>query len=175
MAQRGRPSSYSEEIAGEICTRLAQGQPLSKICSDAHMPEIHTVYNWHRAHTDFLSAYARARDDQADTLADEIIAISDTPIPGEIIEDETGPDGRRVKVTRRDMLEHRKLRVDARKWVASKLKPGRYSDRVLQEHTGRDGGPIGVKVETRDAVIDAIMGLVAAKPDGETSPKKGKR
>jgi len=41
-------------------------------------------------------------------------------------------------------VQHAKLRVDTRKWAASKLKPKRYGDKVTTEHTGPNGGPVHV-------------------------------
>jgi hypothetical protein len=38
-----------------------------------------------------------------------------------------------------------RLRVDARKWVAAKLLPKKYGDKVQQEVSGPDGGPIEVQ------------------------------
>jgi len=42
-----------------------------------------------------------------------------------------------------------RLQVDARKWIASKLLPKVYGDKVSHEHGGPDGGaiPHSVKVE----------------------------
>lgn len=94
--------------------------------------------------------YARAREDQADTLADQIIEIADTPMLG--IKTKTDDEGN-VETTEGDMIEHRRLRVDARKWIAAKLKPRKYGERLNTEHTGLDGGPIIIKAEPLDDVL----------------------
>ncbi len=129
---RGRPSTYSEEIAAEICGRLAAGEALTHICRDEHMPAVITVYAWQLRHPEFASSYARAREDQADTYADEIVCIADEVQIGETT---TVRDGVVEKVTG-DMVQRSKLRIDARKWVAAKLKPRRYGDRIQTEHSG---------------------------------------
>ena len=103
---RGRPSTFSPEIAAIICERLAEGESLRKITSDSDMPSMYTVYYWIGQQAEFANQYAHARADQADTLADEILHIADTD-----------PDASKARV-----------RVDARKWVASKLKPKKYGD-----------------------------------------------
>lgn len=77
------------------------------------MPCVKTVYLWLGAHPEFLQQYTRAREDQADTHADEIIDISDNY--------DEDPNSRRV-------------RIDARKWVASKLKPKKYGERIDHNH-----------------------------------------
>ncbi len=109
----GRPSIYSDELAAEICERLAAGESLNVICRDAHMPTRQAVHEWiadNRA--GFGDKYARARAAQADHYADEIIEIVDT---------ETDPARARV-------------RMDGRKWVASKLAPRKYGDRLETEN-----------------------------------------
>ena len=44
-------------------------------------------------------------------------------------------------------VQRSKLRVDARKWLMSKMKPKKYGEKVSQEITGKDGGPIETKTE----------------------------
>ena len=57
----GRPTLYSLEIALEICDRIADGESLVKICSDAKMPKKTAVYEWLLRHKEFAEIYARAR------------------------------------------------------------------------------------------------------------------
>jgi len=137
----GRPSDYSEETAAEICGRLASGESLVKICRDDHMPSTVTVYRWLGVNEAFRNIYASAREDQADTFADEIQQIADEPMIGKKTTTKANGD---VETVEGDMIEHRRLRVDARKWIASKLKPKKYGDRL--EHTGAGGGPLVVEV-----------------------------
>lgn len=73
------------------------------------MPDTSTVFRWLAKHEDFREQYARAREEQAETHADEIIDIAD-----DFADD---PNSRRV-------------RIDARKWIASKLKPKKYGDKT---------------------------------------------
>lgn len=56
----GRPSLYTQELAEEICERIAAGELLLHICKDAHMPVRRTVYNWLRSHEDFLLNFTHA-------------------------------------------------------------------------------------------------------------------
>lgn len=105
-----RPSNYRPYIADEICNRIANGESLVSICRDGEMPNAATVYEWLKKQPEFADRYARARETQADVLADEIVAIAD----------DYSPD--------RD-VQRDKLRIDARKWYASKLKPKVYGDR----------------------------------------------
>jgi hypothetical protein len=107
--KRGRPPMpYSDDAAVEICSRIASGEALTRVCQDDHLPGITTVYKWLVENATFAEHYTRARADQADTIADEIMLIADTE-----------PDPNRAKV-----------RIDARKWIASKLKPQRYGEKI---------------------------------------------
>jgi hypothetical protein len=139
----GRPTDYTQEIGATICALLAEGNPLKRICEQPDMPCKTSVYVWLIKHPEFAEMYTRAREDQADTLADEIIHIADSPEIG--VKTKTGKDG--VEIMEGDMIEHRRLRVDARKWVAAKLKPRKYGDRITNEMTGENGGPVKVSWE----------------------------
>ena len=111
-----------------------------------NMPKKTAVYEWLLRHKEFAELYARAREDQADTLADEIHAIADE-LPQQIV-DEKG------KTSRYDSayVQWQKNRVDARKWIASKLKPKKYSDRLM--HQGdKEADGIQVDVNIFDEMI----------------------
>jgi hypothetical protein len=66
-----------------------------------------------------LERYARATDDRADLIADEILEISDN-----------GSSADNVAVQRD------RLRVDSRKWLLAKLKPKKYGDKLDVAHSG---------------------------------------
>ena len=141
----GRPTKYSLGIALVICDRLADGESLVSICKDPAMPKKTAIYEWLASKKDFAEMYARAREDQADSLADQIIALADE-MPMEITDDKG--------TTRFDSayVQWQKNRVDARKWVAAKLKPRKYSDRIT--HQGdKDADAMQVDVNIFDEMI----------------------
>lgn len=70
---------------------------------------------------ELCNIYMRARDCQADYLADQIIEISDNNS-----KDETPFVGK-------NHIDRDKLRVEARKWIAAKLKPRKYGDKIETE------------------------------------------
>jgi hypothetical protein len=124
----GRPTKYSPELAASILLRLTEGESLRNIVKDADMPGQATVYEWLLAKPDFAEQYARARDEQADTLADEIVAIADETPETEPVFDK---NGELVEMRLHSAyIQWQKNRVDARKWVASKLKPKKYGERT---------------------------------------------
>lgn len=100
------------------------------------MPERSTVLNWavDLSHP-FFPQYAHARDVQADTLADEIQDIADDG-SNDYVMTQYG-----IKADH-EHIQRSRLRVDTRKWIASKLKPKRYGEKIQQEVTGLDGQPL---------------------------------
>lgn len=144
-----RPTIYSEELALEICEQIAQGKSLRSICERDDMPCIKTVMTWRNANKEFLQQYARAREDQADFYADELISIADTMLAddkGNAFDDPTA-------------VSRAKLRIDTRKWIASKLKPKSYGDKVTQELTGVDGKDL------LPPALNIVIGAIDEKGD----------
>jgi frataxin-like iron-binding protein CyaY len=128
----GRPSGYTQEIGDSICDRLAEGESLRSICRDDAMPAMSTVFRWLATDESFAEQYARAREEQADALADEIVAIADESDVA------TKVDGEQVTLALdATAIARNRLRVDARKWVAAKLKPRKYGDKI--QHADADG------------------------------------
>lgn len=125
-----RPSEFTQETADTLCERLSEGESLRTICADEAMPGKTTVFRWLAESTAFRDQYACAREMQADKLAEEILSIADDGL------NDTYEDGEGNKRTDTDVIARSKLRVDARKWLASKMAPKKYGDKVTQEHTG---------------------------------------
>lgn len=133
----GRPSLYSQEIAERICTEIAtHAEGLESICNrNADFPEPATIYLWRIRHSGFSEMYARAREHQAQLLADQIFTIADTTEPGEVVT--TYSDGKKEK-RRSDNTERTKIRIDARKFLAMKLLPRIYGDKLDVNHSVSD-------------------------------------
>jgi hypothetical protein len=120
----GRPSSFTQDTADTICERLINGDSLRKICKADDMPNAATVCRWLADNERFREQYARAREAQADTLADEILDIADDGT-NDWVADREEEDGFKYNG---DAVQRSKLRVDARKWIAAKLLPKKYGD-----------------------------------------------
>lgn len=119
-----KPKPYDPKVGDEICERLTNGESLRRITADEHMPASSTVFKWLTENEKFAEQYGRAREAQADTLADEIIDIADDG-QNDTYKDEDGNEK-----TDFDVIARSKLRVEARKWVAAKLKPKKYGDKI---------------------------------------------
>ncbi|KKN80645.1 hypothetical protein LCGC14_0327370 [marine sediment metagenome] len=159
--KRGRPTLYSDALAATICKRLAKGDSLRRICQTPGMPHVDTVMGWlfdthpkDDPRTEFSLRYAHARKAQAELYADDIIEIAD---------DEKDDDVGDLAMSSARLARHR-LRIDARKWIVSRLLP-RYADKIVHE-----GGekPIPIKLEGRQ--LARGIALILNRAD----PKKGK-
>ena len=123
----GRPSLKTPELLEEIYQRLSTGEPMTVICSDAHMPSFVTVDNWRNADAEVSLAIAQARARGHDAIAWDAMTIANTPEIGE--ETITKADGG-VEVRKGDMLGHRKLQIETRLKLLAKWDPKRYGDKM---------------------------------------------
>lgn len=124
----------------DLCSFVSAGGHLAGYCQERGL-KYHTVYDLIYSNPEYDQMYARSREARADTIADEIVSISDEQ------EVKANYNGEEVTLALdATAVARNRLRVDARKWAASKLKPRVYGDKVTQEHTGAGGGAI--KVET---------------------------
>lgn len=167
----GRPSSYTQEIADLICERIANGESLRTICADEAMPAKSTVFKWLAERSEFSDQYARAREAQADALFDEIIDIADDGTNDWM--EKHSADGEAIGWRENgEALRRSVLRVDARKWMAGKLRPKVYGDRTQMEHTGANGGPIEHTVSAKDLSDDELARLALSGGNGAAAPKE---
>ena len=150
----GAPTTYNPHLATVICIRIAEGESLRQILKDGGMPAQSTVYDWLLRFPEFAEQYTRAREEQADTLADEIIQIADEqPEVVAVVDKKTGAliehklDGA--------FLQWQKNRIEARKWTAMKLKPKKYGDKIAV-----GGDPDGVPIKTEDTGADKFLEII---------------
>lgn len=142
MAKIGRPEIYTEELALRVCEEIAStSKSLKTICAQEGMPSVRTVLHWLRDKEEFLRQYTRAKEEQADLLVEEMIDISDDG-SNDLMTITKGDES--YEVENKEVVNRSKLRVETRKWIASKLKPKKYGDKVTNEITGKDGGAIQV-------------------------------
>lgn len=122
-----KKQKFTIELFESICTEIATSSVgLNKICKQHGISSV-AFYDWIKKDAELLNKYTRAREDQADYLADEIITLSDDKT-SDYVEGEFGKVGNAANVARS------RLQVEARKWIASKLKPKKYGDKVEVEN-----------------------------------------
>jgi hypothetical protein len=147
-------STYTTQMADIICIRLSEGESLKGIVRSEGMPDRATVYRWLLEQPAFCDKYARAREEQADTLADEIIAIADESPEINEVRDKNG-DVIDIKIDS-GYVAYQKQRIEARKWTAMKLKPKKYGDKL--ELAGDPNSPLKVEVQSEaDTYLAALL------------------
>lgn len=138
----GRPSSYTDAIANEICQLLSEGNSLVRICKLPHMPNTRTVFEWlaRPEHEAFALNYTRARAEMTHHLAEQTLEIADLA---------------------KDPVKAR-LQVDARRWFTSKMLPKVYGDASQVRLADANGD----KLDTAP-LISELMALMNAPAKGE--------
>ncbi len=135
----GRPSEFSDDAEAAILKVISEGGTLDQAAEVAKVTRS-TVCRWLQYDQKFRNKYVQAREDQGDWYADKISEIALDPV-------REGAD-----IT---------ARVNALKWLAGKRKPKVYGDKVVNEHTGADGGAI----ETVTRIERVIVRPNAIDPD----------
>lgn len=118
---RGRPSTYTPELAEKICTLIASGSNLNVLCRTYDwMPAERAVYKWLKdpKYSDFVQEYSRARQVRADWRSDKIDDITRDLLDGKI-----EPEVARVAIS-----AHMKQ--------AGYEKPSYYGNKTETHHTG---------------------------------------
>jgi hypothetical protein len=105
----------TDSVCSEICRRLAIGQSLKSICKDRSMPNIDTFFTWIQKDRSLSDRYARARELQADFLAEETLDL-------------------RAGVRDSEDAQVAKVKLDIVKWFASKVHPKKYGERSGDVH-----------------------------------------
>lgn len=143
-AKVGRPSVYTKALGNRLCQRIADGESLRAICGADDMPAKSTVLAWllDGEHKEFSDQYARAREIQAELLADEVMDISDDGT-NDWMERATKKGGVEI-VFDHEHVQRSKLRVDSRKWYLSKVLPKKFGERAALEVSNPNGGPVAV-------------------------------
>ncbi len=141
----GRPSIYSEELANEICSKVSDGASLFRVCDETEgLPGHSTVFRWLEESATFRDKYARAKQIALERMAEEINSIADN--------------------TEED-ANSRRVRVDSRKWLLSKLLPKVYGDATMLKHADADGNSMKIEVTRvkRPELTPPLKLLEAAK------------
>lgn len=144
----GRPAEpVPDDKIQEICDWISTGQTLRQWCRDNNI-HYSTVYLWMQKDKVFAQRFAEARDIGADCIADDALEIIDTE-PAM-----TGGDNPKYDNAHVAWLRNR---AEYRLKLLAKWNPKKYGDRMINEHTGSDGGPIEISETERAAKVKALI------------------
>jgi hypothetical protein len=148
----GRPTLKTPELCKEICERMAEGETLTNICRDADMPAWTAVHDWKQADESFRQALTRAREQQAEVWAEEIMSISDDDLPTH------------------EAIGRARLRMQSRQWLAGKYNP-QFADKPTQVGVNVGVQVVLPEVERQKLIERRDRALLANQGDksGETA------
>jgi len=145
----GRPSIYTEDMASEICRRLAGGESLRSICRSEGMPHISTVLLWvvDGKHDKFSEQYVKAREAQGYFYADSMLDVASLVGQGEL-----------------GAAEARVI-MDAYKWTAERNASKAYGQRkaVEMDLSSKDGSMAPKPLDTSSLSTEALEELMRAR------------
>lgn len=140
MPRKSPTKADPQVIWGQLLPLVSGG--LSLPAALQQLPEPRPTLWWCkeriRDHPDLAAKYREAQEERADFLADQIVAVAEEPLPPGL----TGPEASA-------WAQRQRLRVDAMKWTAAKLRPRSWGEHV------------SVDVEV-DAQISIVAALAAA-------------
>jgi hypothetical protein len=122
----GRPTIYTKDIGNLIFEAMSDGLDIVSVCKLEGMPHRTTVYVWMKKYPEFKDMIGMGRGGLADFMASKIHEIAQTAKP-----ENSSADS---------------IKLQAYKWLTSKISPKVYGDKVQTEVSGVDGSAI--KVET---------------------------
>lgn len=129
---RGRPSDYQKEIGDKICLMISTNVMSIKriLKSDESFPSPPALFRWINSNEDFRNQYARAKEAQAEMMAEEMLEIADdgsndlmTIVKGDQV----------YQKENKEVTNRSRLRVDTRKWLMSKMFPKKYGEKIQQD------------------------------------------
>lgn len=124
------PMQFDQAIADHLCERIVTStDSLRTICEDEGMPSVSLILKWLSLYPSFEAQYAKSKEQQIEALVSETLDIAD--------------DGRNDYMERLNFdgsqpgwhlngeaLARSRLRIDTRKWLAGKLKPKKYGEKI---------------------------------------------
>ena len=118
------PPDTRAEVIEQILALVDDGKSLRQACKEIDFPR-KTFEGWLEADEELSAQYARARENRAEKIFEEILTIADRPAP-------TTYSG----ATDSGDVQHRRLQIDARRWMLGKMSPKKYGDKIDLEHSG---------------------------------------
>ncbi len=136
IGNSGRPDEYTGERAASICMAIVEGKSLRSIAKIEGMPSVGTILRWLNKYKEFQLQYARAKEEQTTSMAEDILEIAEQYSP-------------ESDILTPDLVQRARLRIDTRKWLMSKMAPKKYGEKVVNQHQGpddEDGLPTAIEI-----------------------------
>lgn len=144
MKDYDRDMPISVEQQDKIIADIANGMSLSDVCRQDSMPHRATVHALIERDDVFRDKYARAATVRAEAMFEEILNIADDGTNDWM--DRMSADGSIGEtVLNGEHVQRSRLRIDARKWILSKMNPKKYGEKLDV------AGSLSVNIASKDA------------------------
>lgn len=163
----------TQELRDEVCARRIRGEKLQDICADEHLPSYDTLMKWWLGepgdgHDAFRHAYAHALMAWAMGVVDEIVEIAD-----DTSGDWQWSERKQAWVPDNDTPTRAKVRIDTRKWIATKMLPRLFGERMEIDYRSSDGSASGRRLTDAQLArlstpaLREVLALLREAEDGE--------
>ncbi len=150
--KRGAPTIKNPELLNAICAGISLGKSARAMCVETGISQ-RVLWNWLASDAELMRQYLIAKELCVDVYAEEIIEISDDGSR------DTYTDEKGREVIDREVIARSQLRIDARKWYASKLAPKKYGDKLTNTHDGgHTNKPVVHRVEVEFVAAAPVAG-----------------
>ncbi|MEL4307420.1 terminase small subunit-like protein [Joostella sp. CR20] len=146
-------SAYTDEEVNEmfsnVLKRIESGESVKFILDNySDTPSRDTFYKWLKERDGFADNYARACEVREEQIFDDILTIAD-----ENNADVSVSEDGAIKIDG-NAIQRSKLKIDARKWVLSKMNPKKYGDKL---DVTTNGDSVNMSEEERQKRINELL------------------
>lgn len=122
---------FDRERYDKIIELIEDGMSLRKALREVHLKNS-TFYDWIDSDENLRKRYARATEERAEALIDEAMDIVDDKSQDikTVVK-----NGEEIELVNNEAIQRSKLRYEARQWLAGKLRPKKYGNKIEVEQT----------------------------------------
>lgn len=148
---------YTKKLGEYICEEVAKGRTMQSISDEIKIARC-TIHRWLLDDDDFWKLHQKAKEVQMQGFVDDLNqCINDDP-------PNTGD-----KVMNAAIMQQRRLKLDGLRWLAGKLAPRLYGDKLNVDHKVEGGATIQImsyksEPKSREVIDVSESGEVASLP-----------
>jgi hypothetical protein len=139
---------YNDEIAKEICREISSTHlGLRRLCNEnPHWPTRKNIHCWLIDHPSFRDQYIRARDYQAEWLAEDALEVAYDGSQDKYIDDKG------IERANHELVQRSRLIVDTIKWTTAILKPRVYGPDAVKNDASKEAS-------SKDEIVKALRDI----------------
>jgi len=158
---RGRPTVSKKKLTKFLLLYSTTNKSWVTVCDEVGLSTT-AVWSYLHKSPEFKVQYEAAREMKSHVFIEEILDIADDGTND--WETRHYKNGEEYEAVNQEVVRRSVLRVDARKWIASKFVPKMYADRLHTEHSGKiETSPRDIKNLDREELTKEIDRLEALR------------